>query len=171
MTPISHALLPLVAAYRWMPRAAAPAPEDGACGRPPPSARASWIVAAFGVLPDALDPHLPLADRQASWSHTLAAAGGVALGLALISAFFPRVLLRPVAAWAAGAYLLHLLADAWSGGAAILAPLSPRIVGGSWLSPVWWIVCDGLLLLWLYFAYRWWPRWRGRRGEWGGSGF
>ncbi len=157
MTPISHALLPLVLAYRRLPRA------PGATRGGPPSARASWIVAAVGVLPDALDPHLTLADRQASWSHTLAAAGGVAVLLMTVSALWPRVLGRSVAVWAAGAYLLHLAADAWSSGVAMLAPVSPRMVGGPWLTPVWWIVCDGVLLIWLYFAYRWWPRWRGRR--------
>ena len=157
MTPISHGLLPLVLAYRRLPR------DPGATRGGPPSARASWIVAAVGVLPDALDPHLTLADRQASWSHTLAAAGGVAVLLMTVSALWPRVLGRSVAAWAAGAYLLHLAADAWSGGVAMLAPVSPRMVGGPWLTPVWWIVCDGVLLIWLYFAYRWWPRWRGRR--------
>ena len=33
--------------------------------------RALWVIGGFGVLPDICTPHLDLADRYASWSHTL----------------------------------------------------------------------------------------------------
>lgn len=148
MTPISHALLPLVFGRRWLPVRA-----DGA-----PGWRASLVVAGFGVLPDALNPHLGLDARWSSWSHTLAAWLAVSAGLAIVTCVWIRAAEgRRTAALCSAAYLAHLLCDAVSGGAPLLSPWAPGVVGGSWLPLVWWPVADGLLLGWAYCAYRWRP--------------
>lgn len=147
MTPISHALLPLALGRRWLP-----ARDDGSPGR-----RASLVVAGFGVLPDALSPHLGLDARWSSWSHTLAAWLAVSALIAVTIFWIRSPRTRRVGAFCSAAYLAHLLCDAVSGGAPLLRPWSPRIVGGAWFGVVWWLVADGLLLAWAYYVYRWRP--------------
>ena len=144
MTPITHALLPVFLARRRLPANG----EAGAW-----SARL-WVM-GFGALPDLLNPHLGLAARQASWSHSLA-AWGVVGAILLVTNKWIRVPARgPVAVWCAAAYLAHLGCDAITGGVPLWRPWSSRIVGDAWLGLEWWLVADGLLLAWAYYAWRW----------------
>lgn len=118
MNVLSHALLPALLAAPLLPRYTGRA----FCG-------SAGIVALAGALPDVLHPHLSLAARYASWSHTAYAfLAGSGAGLAL--AALPR--LRP---WrralrlAPLAYATHLLLDSISGGIAWLYPFSPEVLG------------------------------------------
>lgn len=88
------------------------------------SNRELLLVGLFGVLPDLLSPHLRLSARLTSWSHTLWFAAGT---LPLLAVLFGRG--RRAGRWRMTAFcwtaiLLHLLADAVSGGIAPLYPLT-----------------------------------------------
>jgi len=123
MTPVTHALLPLLLGPRFLPRRA-----DGA-----PSWAASGAVAFAGVLPDLLSPHLGLEARHAAFSHSLVAWALFVLLLAAVS-LHPRLRAhRVLLAICAGAYLAHLLCDLVTGGVPLLAPFEPAIWGEAWL--------------------------------------
>ncbi len=113
--------------------------------------------AASGALPDLLSPHITLAERFASWSHTawaLALFVPVALLVARRMNGDRFVLLGLLMA---AAYALHLFCDAISGGLAWLYPFDPDAIVGAALVPYpLWIYLDlacvlvaGGLALWL----------------------
>ena len=153
MTPISHALIPVCLGSRWIPR-----------GKDAPTWRMFLIVAASGVLPDVLDPHLYLDSRHGSWSHSLAAWAG--FGAVVAAVYLVRFRGRGSAAAAAlciFAYAAHLVCDAITGGIALFLPFSDEVLGGQVL-PFWaWTVSDMGFALWTYFIYRWVPLRQGLR--------
>lgn len=145
MTPISHALLPVVLGARWIPK-------TGGI----PSLRLSGLVAFGGTLPDLLSPHLELEARYYSLSHSLWAWIAFAFVAAGASFCFRRIP-KPIWALCIAAYGLHLACDAITGGVALFNPFSRTIHGGG-LLPLWtWGASDALLLFYCYFTYRWLP--------------
>lgn len=148
MTPVTHALLPLMLGRRWLPDRV-----DGA-----PSRIASGCVAFSGVLPDALSPHVGLAARHAALSHSLAAWAIFTVLLALAAALSPWLRRRrAVLCLCSGAYLAHLFCDLISGGVPLLAPFDPAIRGEAWVPFPSWFVFDGVLLFYVYVVHRWLP--------------
>lgn len=147
MSPITHAILPLLIARSRISKR-----PDGA-----PSWRVSALVALSGVLPDLLSPHLGLEERHAAFSHSLPAWS--LFSFALVAAGLHPALRRHrgVAAICAGAYLLHLGCDFITGGVPLFSPFIPGAQGDAWL-PFWsWFVLDGLMLAYAYGIYRWLP--------------
>jgi hypothetical protein len=147
MNVLTHALLPALLASPLLPRT---------------SFRAFYvsgsIVALVGALPDVLTPHLSLAARYASWSHTVFAYAGfnvllVALGFALHRRLSSRVLL-----FASLAYALHLFGDALSGGIAWFYPVSKEIVGDRLIPYRYWLLIDVVLLAVSVVVFWWLPR-------------
>ena len=115
--------------------------------------RSLWWVGVFGVLPDLFSPHLSLAARFASRSHSMVFLVGAIILAAAAGSFFEngRRLLVAVVCWCA--VVLHLAADALSGGIIFGYPLFGEVVGGAYIPFRFWGWCDlGLLGLtwWLW---------------------
>jgi hypothetical protein len=122
--------------------------------------RSAGLIALSGALPDLLCPHLSLAARHASWSHTVfayAAFSLVLVGLAAVPRVRvpPRILLLASLAWA-----LHLAADGVSGGIAWLYPFSGGILGQRLIRYHWWIWIDVVLTVIALAVFLWWPAYR-----------
>lgn len=148
VTPITHAILPLVLGRRWIPII-----EQTRA----PSWRLSGVVAFCGVLPDLLNPHLALDARHAAFSHSLAAWAIFSVCLAALCRhprFTPH---RATAALCAGAYALHLACDFITGGVPLFIPAIPGVWGDAYLPFSVWFVLDGLMLAYAYIVYRWLP--------------
>jgi hypothetical protein len=108
--------------------------------------RSLWLVGVLGVLPDLFSPHLSLAARFASRSHSIVFLVGAIILAAAAGSFFEngRRLLVPVVCWCA--VVLHLAADALSGGIILGYPLFGEVVGGGYIPFRFWGWCDlGLL--------------------------
>ena len=115
--------------------------------------RSLWVVGVFGVLPDLFSPHLSLAARYASRSHSIVFLVGALVLAAAAGSFFEtgRRLMVAVACWCA--VVLHLAADALSGGIIFGYPRFGEVVGGAYIPFRFWGWCDlGLLGLtwWLW---------------------
>lgn len=146
MSPITHALLPLALGYAWLPKR-----------EHMPALGASALIALCGALPDILDPHLSLEARHRSWSHTLAALAVFGL-LVTAATRLPRLgLTRRVAALCVVAYGLHIACDLISGGGRPLRPFTAMLWGDDYVPSWTWGASDLGLLLFVYFAYRWYP--------------
>lgn len=146
MTPVSHALLPVVLGQAWIP-------SHNRAPRP----RFTLLVAACGVLPDLLSPHLTLDTRHTALSHTALAALLFAMAVTACARRWPATLTPRLTLLCIAAYAGHLACDAITGGIAPWLPYSPVVIGEN-LLPYWlWIVCDGALILYLYLIYRWLP--------------
>lgn len=146
MTPITHALFPILAGSRWIRR------HDHR-----PSLRISAVVALCGALPDLLDPHITLDARFESWSHTLLAAVGFSVVVIAVCSLKRFRAYSAIGVLCVFAYAAHLACDVISGGGRLLLPFSHVISGGSYW-PSWaWGATDILLLLYVYLAYRWIP--------------
>ncbi len=154
MNVLTHALLPTLLAAPLLPRTPLRALY-----------LSGGIVALAGALPDLLTPHLSLAARYASYSHTVFAWAAfnvflVVLGLSLRRHQLPRVLL-----FASLAYALHLLGDALSGGIAWGYLLSTEIVGGRLILYRYWVPIDAALLVAALIVFWWLPQRRKLRLE------
>ena len=113
-----------------------------------------------GALPDLLNPHLSLAARYSSWSHTVFAWTAFAAAM-LGLAWWPRLRTwRIPLLLAAPAYALHLAADAVSGGIVWLHPLSDAVVGTRLIRYRWWWPIDGALVALATVFFASWPAWR-----------
>ena len=146
MNVITHALLPALLAAPLLSRR-----------RPREYYASVGAVALAGALPDLLHPHLSLAARYASWSHSVFAWAGVTL-LLLLSALIFRQRVKPIVfLLAALAYALHLCADGLSGGVAWLYPFAPGIVGRRMIPFHFWLQSDGVLILAALIAFFRWP--------------
>lgn len=136
MNVVTHALLPALLAAPLLRRPAGPDFRLRA-----------GAIALAGALPDLLHPHLSLAARYASWSHSVFALGGFALLLAV--GYFGGVR-RWLPAGALGlalaAYALHLASDAVSGGIAWLFPVSRATIGVRLVPYAWWFPVDITLM-------------------------
>ena len=146
MNVLTHALLPALLAAPLLRRTT-----------PREFYVSGGIVALAGALPDVLTPHLSLAARYASWSHSVFAYAGfnvvlVALGFALRHRISGRVWLL-----ASLAYALHLFGDALSGGIAWLYPVSTEIVGRRLILYRYWILIDVVLLVVAIIVFWWLP--------------
>jgi len=113
------------------------------------------LVALFGVLPDICSPHISLEDRQASWSHTLLFLAVLVPVCAMISVWFekgkrPRV---AVVIWLAA--MLHLAADAASGGIAWLLPWKEETIGQYYIEPFTWPIYDAVFIITAWLLWRW----------------
>ena len=156
MNTITHALLPVIAA--------------GVCGRAYLGAEARGnafsrrgflLIGVAGAAPDLLDPHLSLADRYSSWTHSVVAWAGFTLILVVLHAWRAGIIDRRLGLWLSGGYLLHLFCDAIAGGIAWLYPFAPdAIVGHYLISPRLWLPLDLACLLFTYFLFRAIPRFR-----------
>ena len=146
MTPVSHALLPVFLGRRWISRpGAAPTP------------RLALLVAACGVLPDLLNPHLSLTARHAALSHSLSAWLIFTVLIGALAWRLSRVFTWRISLLCVLAYGGHLLCDGITGGVSLFLPFSTTLHGGNYL-PYWmWTACDGALVLYLYLVYRWLP--------------
>jgi LexA-binding, inner membrane-associated putative hydrolase len=147
MNVLTHALLPALLAAPLLPRTT-----------PRELYVSGGIVALAGALPDLLTPHLSLAARYASWSHTVFAWAGfnvllIGFSIALRRRVTPRVWL-----FASLAYALHLFGDALSGGIAWFYPVSKEIVGRSLILYRYWILIDVVLLAAAIIVFWWLPR-------------
>jgi hypothetical protein len=116
------------------------------------------LVGVFGVLPDLCSPHISLAARYASWSHTLWFMIGLIPAALFAASFFERRFLGVVAAACWSASLLHLAADAISGGIAWLHPWRPDILGARLIPFRFWFVGDLLFLVLVLFGLWLLPR-------------
>ena len=148
MTPVSHALLPVLLGRRWISRH-----PDGT-----PSWHESAAVGAAGVLPDLLSPHVGLAERHAAFSHSLLA--WVLIGLVLSAAVAPPRFRsrRTLARLCIVAYAAHLACDLITGGVPLFSPIIPGVFGDAYL-PFWaWFALDAALLACAYVEFRWRPQ-------------
>lgn len=137
MNVVTHALLPALLAAPLLPRT--PVAEHR---------RFVGAIAVAGALPDLLHPHLSLAARYASWSHSVFALGGFALLLALAAgAGVRRWLPARALLLAFAAYALHLATDALSGGIAWLYPLARETIGFRLIRYAWWFPIDAALVV------------------------
>lgn len=146
MSPITHAILPVLVMRKWFPQVS---------GRP--VVRAAVTVALAGVLPDLLSPHLTLEARHLSLSHSAAGFLLFLVAVAGIGRMRPEILDTRLAAMCAAAYGLHLIVDMFSGGVALAHPASYEIYGGTILSMWVWVLSDAVLLSYVYVEFRWLP--------------
>jgi hypothetical protein len=124
-------------------------------GRNKDWSRRKWMtIGLAGALPDLLSPHWSIEARMNSWSHGLPFWGGFTLVLVGFALAKPRLLSPSFAAILSGAYLLHLICDAISGGIDWLHPLGTFVWGEYWVEPERWIPLDFLFLFALYAVFR-----------------
>ncbi|MCW1886806.1 metal-dependent hydrolase [Luteolibacter flavescens] len=114
------------------------------------------LVGAFGALPDVCTPHISLADRHASWSHTVWFLAGMAPFAAMVVTLFEKQgrWWLALACWLA--VLLHLIGDAVAGGIAPLYPWRTEVVGDYYIAvPDWmWYEIGFVLLTWVLVRFR-----------------
>jgi hypothetical protein len=151
MFVITHALSPVIAV------AAADAVVLEATGNRLFRRTQYVAIAISGALPDILNPHITLAARFASWSHTVLAL----VVFIPVAIFIARRINREQFILSgilmAAAYAFHLFCDAISGGIAWIYPFDPKAIVGSALVPFkYWLILDavcftlvGTLTLWL----------------------
>lgn len=146
MSPITHAILPVLVMRKGLPQVS---------GRP--AFRAAAVVALAGVLPDILSPHLTLEARHLSFSHSAAGFLVFLVAVAVIGKLRPTILDARLAVMCAVAYGLHILGDLISGGVALAYPASHEIYGAPPLSFWIWVSADIVLLGYAYVEFRWLP--------------
>ncbi len=101
-----------------------------------------WWVAGFGLLPDLCSPHLSLEARYASFSHTVWFLIGALPLAGIVASFMERGVRVRVATACWLAVVLHLAADAVSGGIAWLHPWRGDVIGAYHIHPDLWIGSD-----------------------------
>ena len=149
MTPITHALLPAVLSSPLLPRS-----------RPRDYYVAAGIVALSGLLPDILTPHISLAARFASWSHSIFAYAGFTVLVLVLALFAPRRFPWRLALLASSAYLSHLFLDGIAGGVPGLYPLSHTVFGMRLIRFHSWLYFDVAFLLLGCLVFWWLPAWK-----------
>ncbi len=149
MTPITHALLPAVLSSPLLPR-----------WRPRDYYVAAGIVALSGLLPDILTPHISLAARFASWSHSIFAFAGFMVLVLVLALSAPEGLPWRLALLASFAYLSHLFLDGIAGGVPGLYPLSHAVFGMRLIRFHSWLYFDVVFLLLSCVVFWWLPAWK-----------
>lgn len=146
----THALLPVAVALAW---------DDSRLGAGRGETFPAWSLPAFalfGALPDLCSPHLSLEARYTSLSHTLLFLGILVPVVIALARLFPKGsrLLVGLGAWSAA--VLHLAADAISGGIPWLQPWSGHTLGTYVIDPAWWVASDAAFMFgtWLLWAVR-----------------
>jgi len=152
MTPVTHALLPLVLAGKHLRK------DDGT-----PAFREMGIVAFCGVLPDLLAPHIHLEARYTAYSHTLLAWVVFSISVAIAGRFWKSWLHARLQILCIFAYALHLVCDFISGGIPLFHPFSKTVHGGHWISYLVWYLSDVALFLYAWLTWRVLPRMRQRK--------
>jgi len=154
MNTITHALLPVIAAGMYERSYAPTSRRRGAL-----SPKAIALIGVFGAAPDLLNPHLSLAARYTSWSHGLAFWVALTLMLVICSAARrPKPPSWHLTVWLAGAYLLHMVCDAISGGIAWGYPFTTEIIGVRLVPYIWWTPLDLVGGVTAYLIFRAIPR-------------
>ncbi|WP_338289342.1 metal-dependent hydrolase [Luteolibacter sp. LG18] len=113
------------------------------------------LVALFGVLPDICSPHISLEDRHGSFSHTLLFLAVLVPVCGMIVLWFEKGMRLRVAVVMWLAAMLHLAADAVSGGIAWLAPWNEEPIGEYYLEPFTWPIYDAVFILAAWLLWRW----------------
>jgi len=123
--------------------------------------RAEWLgrwglvgIGIAGALPDLLSPHLSLEARMTSWSHGIPCWLAISTILILGAVLGRRRFSLRLAMCFSGAYLLHIMCDAVSGGVNFLYPFGDWIWGDYWVDPSWWVPLDVICLLLAYLLFR-----------------
>ena len=151
MNIFTHALLPVILTN------VATKPADW---------RGRWGLVAIGVagaLPDLLSPHLSLEARMTSWSHGIPCWLILTTTMVLIAVFSRKRISVRLSLFLSGAYLLHILCDAISGGVNFYYPLGNYVWGRYWVNPIWWIPLDVTCFLICYAMFRIVPLWKKRK--------
>ncbi len=118
----------------------------GALLKYPLKGREFVLIACMGAAPDLLNPHLSLAARHSSWSHSLVGFAVVIGSFFVVAGLIRKVRVR-VLCWSAFAYLWHLTCDWFSGGIPYLYPIRKDLIGGGWLSSAYWLYADAFFIL------------------------
>jgi hypothetical protein len=153
MDTVTHALIPVICVgvvarhARWIGR-------RGLVG-----------IGIAGALPDLLNPHLSLESRMTSWSHGIPCWLVLSVLLVVISRFNRGRLSTRLALCLSGAYLLHMICDAISGGVNFLYPYGEWIWGGYWVDPSLWVPLDIICILICYLMFRILPALKARKQE------
>ncbi len=123
-----------------------------------PAARDAHPLTAYigiaGALPDILSPHLSLEARMTSWSHGIPCWSLFTFGMLLIAVFSRKKMPVRLALLLSGAYILHMICDAVSGGVDFLYPLGHWTWGDYWVNPIWWVPLDVTCFLTCYWMFR-----------------
>lgn len=148
MNTLTHALLPAIAAGIANKSYA---PLDQRRGLF--SSKEIFLIALLGAAPDLINPHITLAARLTSWSHSMVFFVPMALVLLIAPCIIKKLRWRLVP-WLIGAYALHLFCDFIAGGIAWAYPLKADFVGKYYISAIYWIPIDILLAVTSYFLFR-----------------
>ncbi|MEZ4526711.1 MAG: hypothetical protein R2941_12395 [Desulfobacterales bacterium] len=120
------------------------------------SNREMMYIGLCGGLPDILSPHIRLAARMSSPTHTLWFLPAAFVFLGMLCFVFPARFRFRCALLCGIAIALHLLADAVSGGIALFFPLDTVCIGHYYIPPVMWLPLDvvsvSLALAVLFFS-------------------
>ena len=158
MDIFTHALVPVILTRVVM--------KDAAW----PGARGYVAIGIAGALPDILSPHLSLEARMTSWSHGVPCWGLFTIGIVLVAVLSRKKVSTHLAFLLSGAYILHILCDAVSGGVDFLYPLGHWTWGAYWVDPIWWIPLDVTCFLTCYWMFRMAPALKRRSQAREGSG-
>ncbi|GAA5494970.1 hypothetical protein Rhal01_01139 [Rubritalea halochordaticola] len=157
MNTLTHALLPAIVAGLCNKSYAAPVKRKKLF-----TGREILLIALLGAAPDILNPHITLAARYTSWSHSIAVLLPLSMLLVLCSGLFRK--LRPrLIPWLLGAYALHLACDAITGGIAWAYPFSSHIIGKTYINFIYWIPIDLTFSIVAYFLFRAFPNYMDSR--------
>ena len=110
------------------------------------SNREMMYIALCGGLPDILSPHIRLAARMSSLTHTLWFPVAAVAVLGMLWFAFPSRFRFRCALVCGTAIALHLFADAVSGGIALFFPLDTGCIGHYYIPPVMWLTLDMAVL-------------------------
>ena len=97
-----------------------------------------------------------------SWSHGLPAWSLFTVAILLAAVLSRRRMPVSLALVLSGAYLLHMLCDAVSGGVDFLYPFGHLTWGAYWVAPIWWIPLDVVCVLTCYWMFRIAPGMKGQ---------
>jgi hypothetical protein len=132
--------------------------------------KAKWIgrwglvgIGFAGAFPDLLNPHLSLQARMTSWSHGIPCWLTFTTVLILYSIITRKGLTTRLALLLSGAYLLHMICDAISGGVNFLYPFGNWTWGDYWVDPSLWVPLDVICVLTCYLLFRILPGLNARR--------
>lgn len=121
-------------------------------------------IGLAGALPDLVNPHLSLAARYSSWSHTIWFLAGAYLVYWLLSRRWFKTRPRVMTWWMWGASAAHIVVDTISNGTRPFYPFGPvisysLIPSARWLSSDVFLICATSLL----------ASWVARRSRSGGT--
>ena len=89
-----------------------------------------------------------------SWSHGIPSWILFTVGMLLMAVYRKKMMTCGLALVLSGAYFLHMLCDAVSGGLNFLYPLGHWTWGDYWVDPIWWIPLDVVCFLLFYWMFR-----------------